>query len=199
MTLTGNKMVAIKLISDSINKQKDLMLERVRKRRMELAKKKKDRKLDGIGNETMPLVETGDWNVSRISPDQLTGGNQTMEQYDDNSILKGLDDTIMEGMPSDEDDENPELLEELERRQEELLEEYIEIAMQKQEEMQTEVKAMCKTKGMKAKETSGFVAQLNEQMEKMRKDGRRKLRRKLAELAEDEEIALPQRISQLIE
>jgi hypothetical protein len=36
-------------------------------------------------------------------------------------------------------------------------------------------------------------------MEKMRKDGRRKLRRKLAELAEDEEIALPQRISQLIE
>ena len=199
MTLTGNKMVAIKLISDSINKQKDLMLERVRKRRMELAKKKKDRKLDGIGNETMPLVETGDWNVSRISPDQLTGGNQTMEQYDDNSILKGLDDTIMEGMPSDEDDENPELLEELERRQEELLEEYIEIAMQKQEEMQTEVKAICKTKGMKAKETSGFVAQLNEQMEKMRKDGRRKLRRKLAELAEDEEIALPQRISQLIE
>jgi hypothetical protein len=58
-----------------------------------------------------------------------------MEQYDDNSILKGLDDTIMEGRPSDEDDENPELLEELERRQEELLEEYIEIAMQKQEEM----------------------------------------------------------------
>jgi hypothetical protein len=58
-----------------------------------------------------------------------------MEQYDDNSILKGLDDTIMDGMPSDEDDENPELLEELERRQEELLEEYIEIAMQKQEEM----------------------------------------------------------------
>jgi hypothetical protein len=69
MTLTGNKMVAIKLISESNNKQKDLMLERVRKRRMELAKKKKDRKLDGIGNETMPLVETGDWNVSRISPD----------------------------------------------------------------------------------------------------------------------------------
>lgn len=33
----------------------------------------------------------------------------------------------------------------------------------------------------------------------MRKDGRRKLRRKMAELAEDEEIALPQRISQLIE
>lgn len=75
MTLSGNKMVAIKLIGDSIAKQKDVMLERVRKRRMELAKKKKDRKLDGVGNETMPLVETGEWNVSRISPDQLTGGN----------------------------------------------------------------------------------------------------------------------------
>ena len=75
MTLSGNKMVAIKLIGDSIAKQKDVMLERVRKRRMELAKKKKDRKLNGIGNETMPLVETGEWNVSRISPDQLTGGN----------------------------------------------------------------------------------------------------------------------------
>ena len=36
-------------------------------------------------------------------------------------------------------------------------------------------------------------------MEKMRKDGRRKLRRKLAELAEDEELLVQDRINQLIE
>lgn len=41
MTLTSNKMVAIQLINNAVTAQKDSMVERVRKRRLELAKKKK--------------------------------------------------------------------------------------------------------------------------------------------------------------
>ena len=87
-----------------------------------------------------------------------------MDGIDDNSILKGLDDEDLDkGMPSDEDDEeDPELLADLERRQEELLEEFIEIAMQSQEEILNEIKVACKGKKMKAKETSEHVKKANE-------------------------------------
>jgi len=39
-----------------------------------------------------------------------------MEGYDDNSILKGLDDDVDTGMPSEDEDEDPEMLAELESR-----------------------------------------------------------------------------------
>lgn len=100
-------------------------------------------------------------------------------------------------MPSDgeEDaDEDPEMLAELERKQEDILEEFLELACQRQEDYVIEVKAICKSKKTEKKEERRLVDETNTQMEKLRKEGRRKLRRKLEEITEDEETSLVHRI-----
>lgn len=57
-----------------------------------------------------------------------------------------------------------------------------------------EVRAICKSKKIEKKEERRFVEETNTQMEKLRKDGRRKLRRKIEEVTEDEDLPLVQRI-----
>jgi polyhydroxyalkanoate synthesis regulator phasin len=59
------------------------------------------------------------------------------------------------------------------------------------------VRAICKGKKIEKKEERRFVEETNTQMEKLRKDGRRKLRRKIEEVTEDEDLPLVQRIEQL--
>lgn len=68
------------------------------------------------------------------------------------------------------------------------------MACERQEAYVLEVRALCKSKKIDKKEERRLVEETNTQMEKIRKDGRRKLRRKIEEVTEDEDTPLVQRI-----
>jgi len=110
----------------------------------------------------------------------------------DNSFLQNLDKLDNDGNVSDGDEDDVEKLEELAEKKEDVLEVYLDLVAQLKEEVQSEVKLQARIKSL-GKPTK-LLEQANAQIEKLKKDGRRKLRRKLDEIAEDEELPVVERI-----
>lgn len=85
------------------------------------------------------------------SPVQRRSANNSRDDdLTDNMILKNLEDATSDiedpyqNEDQIEEDDDPEMLQELERRKEEILEEFLEIAYQKKHESIEEAKAECK-------------------------------------------------------
>ena len=199
-SLQSKQAVAVTLLQHEKTGQQDQMKERLRRRKLELARKRREAQNDNQ-NQTMPC-EFNSPNLSRISPDQKDESKMGFEQDEtintdmmDSSFLQNLDKLDNNGMPSDGDEDDIEKLEELAEKKEDVLEEYLDLVTQLKEEVQNEVKLQARVKGLGgAKE---LLKEANAQIEKLKKDGRRKLRRKLDEIAEDEDLPVVERIDQL--
>jgi hypothetical protein len=92
-------------------------------------------------------------NMYSSSPVNKQGGGNSIdnsnENLTDNYILRDLEDNTSDIEPYDQgeedgEDDDPEALQELEKRKEEIMEEFLEIAYQKKHEAIEEVKADCK-------------------------------------------------------
>ena len=85
-------------------------------------------------------------------------------------MLKNFDTELEnEDMPSDVDDDDPEedpaMLAELEKRQEDWIEEFLELAYTKKHEYGEEVKAECKANGVSKDDTKTKVAESAKKMD----------------------------------
>ena len=87
----------------------------------------------------------------------------------ESSILKNLNEDLdPDEMPSDEEEENyddPEMLMELEKRQEEILEEFLELAYTTKHEKQEETKIQCKQSKMPKAEEKELIKETNKKLD----------------------------------
>ena len=115
-----------------------------------------------------------------------------------NNILKNFESEINnEDMPSDEEDveESPELLAELEQKQEDYIEEFMGRTFDFKQEYMEEVKADCKKQGKSREETKQATAEAEKKVKDIRRKGTKALKQMFLEITEDEELTLPMKIS----
>jgi hypothetical protein len=128
-----------------------------------------------------------------------SGDQEKLVRLDEsNHILKNLDtDLNNEDMPSDEEDveENPELLAELEQRQEDYIEEFMGRTFDLKQEYTEEIKAECKKDGLSRDETKAKMAAAEKRIKEVRRQGTKQLKKYFAEITEDDELALPDKIA----
>lgn len=132
-------MVAINLLKNSMAVQQEQMMERIRRRKLELARKKREMRND-MQNQTMPTSLFDSPNLSRITDGNDYNNDKTMDaELMENSILNNLDKDLdeNEGMPSEGEDleDDPEKLAELDEKKEELIEELLDLALSMREEV----------------------------------------------------------------
>jgi len=112
------------------------------------------------------------------------------------SILKNLDTELNnEDMPSDEDaEDDPEMLAELERRQEDLIEEFMGRTFDLKTERVEEMRAKCKAEGVSREETKEKVKEIEKKIKELRKDGVKTLKSIFADVVDSEEFVLQQKV-----
>ena len=113
-------------------------------------------------------------------------------------MLKNLDGEIDNNdMPSDEEDceENPELLADLERKQEEYIEEFMERTFDVKAEYLDQVKAQCKTLGIKGADLKAKTQEAEKKIKEIRRTGTKELKQMFTEIIEDDERTLPMKVS----
>ncbi len=116
---------------------------------------------------------------------------------DGNSILKNLNTELdNEDMPSgdeEEDEDDPELLADIERKQEDLIEEFMGRTFDLKTEKVEETKAACKEEGLSKDDTKVKVAAIEKQVTALRRQGTKQLKALFAEIVENEEMSLQQK------
>ena len=118
---------------------------------------------------------------------------------DGHSILKNLDSEINnEDMPSgDEDDEaedDPEMLADLDGKQEELIEEFMGRTFDLKTEKVEEMRAQCKEEKLSRDETKVKVAELEKKIVTLRRQGVKALKQSFGEIVSSEERTLVQKV-----
>ena len=133
------------------------------------------------------------------------GDDNTTDQY----ILKNLDsqsdiepsdnvfDDEEEMGDEEEDEDDPEALAELEKRKEEILEEFLEIAIQKRYEAVEEVKAECKRDKIAKDLEKKRVLEVQQTLDAKRKDGIKEIKKKMALIVDNDSIPLKEKIERL--
>ena len=96
--------------------------------------------------------------------------NILIEEGNNNSMLKNFDgpldnNEMCTDVDDDDPEEDPEKLAELEQRQEDLIEEFLELAFNKKQEHTEEVKADCKKNNVEKEETKKLVAEAQKKMD----------------------------------
>ena len=106
----------------------------------------------------------------------------------DNMILKNLDSSedMLDNPMYDEEEDDAEALQELEKRKEELIEEFLELAYSKKHEAVEEVKAECKREKVPRDVEKKRVQEAGARMDGKRKGGMNEVRKKLNEIIEGE-------------
>lgn len=96
----------------------------------------------------------------------------------------------------DEEDET-ELFQDLDKRKEEILEEFLEYAFAKKHEKIEEVKANCKKNKTPRDQEKKLVQETQHKMDQLRKDGLIDLTKRMNEIISDDEISLNEKIERL--
>lgn len=129
---------------------------------------------------------------------QVCEGDKSLVVGEGHLILKNLDAELNnEDMPSDQDEEaedDPELLAELERRQEDLIEEFMGRTFDLKTEKTEEVRAKCKAEGASREETKEKVKEVEKKIKELRKQGVKALRSIFADMVDSEEYVLQQKV-----
>lgn len=131
---------------------------------------------------------------------QVVENDKSLLVDDGHSILKNLDSEINnEDMPSgDEDDEaedDPEMLAELDGKQEELIEEFMGRTFDLKTEKVEEMRAKCKADGTARDETKAKVSEVEKKVVMLRRQGVKALKQIFAEIISNEEQTLQQKVA----
>ena len=123
-------------------------------------------------------------------------GDKSLVVDEGNSILKNLDTELNnEDMPSDGEDEDveddPEMIAELERKVEDLIEEFMGMTFDLKTEKVEETRAQCKADKLNREETKQKVAETEKKVIALRRKGVKELKAMFAEITESEETTLP--------
>lgn len=95
------------------------------------------------------------------------------------------------------DEEDPEALAELEKRKEEILEEFLELAIQKRYEAAEEVRAECKRAKAPKDQEKKRLQEVQAAMDALRKAGIQEIKKKLALIVDNESIPLRVKLERL--
>ena len=95
----------------------------------------------------------------------------------------------------DDPEEDPEMLAELEKRQEDFIEEFLELAFTRKQEHTEEVKADCKKNSVDKDETKKLVSEAQKKMDQLRRKGTKALKEKFSTVTEDEEQTLVEKVN----
>lgn len=131
---------------------------------------------------------------------QVVENDKSLLVDDGHSILKNLDSEINnEDMPSgDEDDEaedDPEMLAELDAKQEELIEEFMGRTFDLKTEKVEEMRAQCKADGTSRDETKAKVSEVEKKVVTLRRQGVKALKQMFLEIVSSEERTLQQKVA----
>jgi len=107
---------------------------------------------------------------------QVVEGDKSLLVDDGHSILKNMDTELNnEDMPSDGDDDeaedDPEMLAELERQQEDLIEEFMGRTFDLKTEKVEETRSQCKSEGMSRDDIKVKVAEVEKKVVTLRRQG----------------------------
>jgi hypothetical protein len=97
----------------------------------------------------------------------------------------------------EEEDDDPEMLAELERLKEEILEDFLECAYQKKHEAVEEVKAECKRSKVAKDIEKKRVSEIQGAMDAKRKEGMKAVKERLAKVTENADMSLSDKIARL--
>ena len=131
---------------------------------------------------------------------QVCEGDKSLVVDEGNSILKNLDTELNnEDMPSDGEEEDmmeddPEMLAELERKVEDLIEEFMGLTFDLKTDKVEETRAQCKQEGLNKEETKSRVTDVEKKVVALRRKGVKELKARFAEITDCEETALPQKV-----
>lgn len=218
--IAQSEETATNIVRTQIKNQSDTLKERLQQRKLNQFRRRqtiKAGKNADLFNKTVDAGHTGRGldspNMSRISPMDITAKNsednesmmlQVCEQDksllvdDGNSILKNLDTELNnEDMPSgdeEEDEDDPEALAEIERKQEDLIEEFMGRTFDLKTEKVEETRAACKAEGLSRDETKVKVAVVEKQVVALRRQGTKTLKALFVEIIENEEMTLQQKV-----
>ena len=125
-------------------------------------------------------------------------GDKSLMVDDGHSILKNLDSEINnEDMPSGDEDEaedDPEMLADLERKQEDLIEEFMGRTFDLKTEKVEEMRAQCKEEKLSRDETKVKVGELEKKIVTLRRQGVKALKHSFGEIVSNEEQSLVQKV-----
>jgi len=99
----------------------------------------------------------------------------------------------------EDDDDTAEALQEIEKRKEEIMEEFYEIAFQKKHEYIEEVKTDCKKNKIKKDIEKKRIQEMQAIMDTKRKEGVSEVNKKLNLIILDEEISIQEKVARLQE
>lgn len=97
----------------------------------------------------------------------------------------------------DEDDEDKETLQEFERRKEELMEQFLELAYAKKHEAIEELKAECKAKKVNKETEKKTLAEMTKLMDLKRKEGLADIKKKLNQIIMSESMSVMTKLERL--
>ena len=131
---------------------------------------------------------------------QVVENDKSLLVDDGHSILKNLDSELNnEEMPSgDEDDEaedDPEMLAELDAKQEELIEEFMGRTFDLKTEKVEETRAQCKADGLARDETKARVSEVENRVVTLRRQGVKALKQMFGEIVGNEDQLLQQKVA----
>ena len=131
---------------------------------------------------------------------QVVENDKSLLVDDGHSILKNLDSEINnDDMPSgDEDDEaedDPEMLADLDSKQEELIEEFMGRTFDLKTEKVEETRAQCKADGVARDETKAKVSEVEKRVVTLRRQGVKALKQMFGEIVANEEQTLQQKVA----
>ena len=131
---------------------------------------------------------------------QVVENDKSLLVDDGHSILKNLDSELNnEEMPSgDEDDEaedDPEMLAELDAKQEELIEEFMGRTFDLKTEKVEETRAQCKADGLARDETKARVSEVEKRVVTLRRQGVKALKQMFGEIVGNEDQLLQQKVA----
>ena len=97
----------------------------------------------------------------------------------------------------EEEDDDPEMLAEMERLKEEILEDFLEYAYQKKHELVEEVKADCKRSKLAKDLEKKRITETQAAMDAKRKEGMKAVKEKLALMTDNQDMSLADKITRL--
>eukprot|EP00347_Sterkiella_histriomuscorum_P018999 403343357 len=214
-----SKEQGIQIIQNEQNNQIETLQERLRNRKLNKMIKtqmdmtmnnqnnsQQDRSiLNGLFGATLlspqNTISPPQFQFGQVSPKNNGTSTNLGDFSGDNFFLRDLDDNL--DLEQDdgqfEDQEEAESLQELEKRKEEILEEYLEYAFARKHEEVEAIKADCKLKKLPRDQEKKLVTDVQKQMDLKRKDGMNELAKKMHEIIyEDaENMSLQEKMERL--
>jgi len=106
-------------------------------------------------------------------------------------ILKNLEDgSDIDPDDNEDEDDDPEILQELEKRKEDIMEEFLELAYQKKHEAVEEVKAECKKNKTPKDQEKKRMAEVKLLMDSKRKEGMLDIKKRFNDIVMNESLSL---------